>query len=96
MSVFDTRHQFDSMTSVVKRATIGDVLRLAGYTPPNNKGFLPCPLHAERSASFHVVASGRGFHCFGCGAKGGILQLIVALGIAADPGTAAQWLEAVL
>ena len=75
--------------SVLDRATIYDVLRLAGFEPPGRHGFVSCPLHAERSASFHVVGDGRGYRCFGCGAAGGILDLIVALGIAHDRAAAA-------
>lgn len=82
--------------SVAGRASIFDVLRFAGYELPNRQGFVTCPLHAERSASFHVVGDGRGFRCFGCGAKGGVLDLVVALGIACDHASAACWLERVL
>lgn len=41
----------------------------------------PCPLHAEASASFHVVEpGGRGgvFKCFGCGAGGSIIDFTMA------------------
>jgi DNA primase len=79
--------------SVVGRASVYDVLRLAGYEPPNGHGFVNCPLHAERSASFHVCADGRGYRCFGCGAKGGVLDLVVALDVASDHASAARWLE---
>lgn len=82
--------------SVVGRASVCDVLRLAGFEEPNRHGFVACPLHTESSASFHVVGDGRGFRCFGCGAKGGILDLVVALGIACDHAAAASWLERVL
>jgi DNA primase len=83
-------------SSVAERATIADVLQLGGFAPPNNRGFMSCPLHSERSPSFHIVASGRGYHCFGCNAKGGVLDLVVALGIAPDAASAAKWLEAAL
>lgn len=81
--------------SVVDRVSVADVLRSAGFEEPNRRGFVSCPLHAERSASFHVVGDGRGWRCFGCGAKGGVLDLCIALGIAADRATAARWLEGV-
>jgi hypothetical protein len=79
--------------SVVDRVTIADVLRLGGFEQPDRHGFLICPLHAERSGSFHVLGDGTGYRCFGCGAKGGVLDLAVALGIAADRASAARWLE---
>lgn len=80
--------------SVVNRVSIDDVLRLGGFERPNRHGFLRCPLHAEDTASFHVV--GRGFRCFGCGARGGTLDLAIALGIARDRAAAARWLEETL
>lgn len=42
--------------------------------PGRGDWWAPCPFHAERTASFHVVERMVGdgfFHCFGCGAKGG-------------------------
>lgn len=82
--------------SVIDRVTISDVLRLSGFAEPDRHGFISCPLHSERSASFHVVGDGKGFRCFGCNARGGILDLCVALGVAADRSTAARWLEEVV
>ena len=79
--------------TVVSRVVIADVLRLGGFEEPDRRGFLRCPLHLERSASFHIVASGQGFRCFGCGAKGGVLDLVVRLGIARDRADAARWLD---
>jgi hypothetical protein len=73
--------------SVVDRVTIADVLRLGGFEQPDRHGFLICPLHAERSGSFHVLGDGTGYRCFG------LLDLAVALGIAADRASAARWLE---
>lgn len=86
------------MTSatVVDRVSVLDVLRLGGFEAPDRHGFLVCPIHAERSGSFHVVGNGKGFHCFGCGAKGGVLDLVVALGIARDRAAAAKWLEGII
>jgi DNA primase len=78
--------------SIVERVTVADVLRLAGFEEPNRSGFVACPLHAERSASFHLVG-GTGWRCFGCGAHGGVLDLVVALRISADRASAARWLE---
>lgn len=33
-----------------------------------------CPIHAERTPSFHV--EGDRFHCFGCGASGDVVELV--------------------
>lgn len=33
-----------------------------------------CPFHQERTPSFHVNAEAKVWHCFGCGAGGGVLD----------------------
>jgi hypothetical protein len=78
-------------SSVVDRATARDVLSLAGFPPPDRSGFILCPKHDERSPSFHVLE--RGYFCFGCGDRGGILDLVVTLGVTRDRASAARWLE---
>jgi hypothetical protein len=78
-------------SSIVERTTARDVLRLAGFAEPNRSGMMRCPVHAERSASFHLLD--KGFCCFGCGARGGLLDLVVVLGLARDRASAARWLE---
>lgn len=35
-----------------------------------------CPLHSERSPSFHVNTAANTFHCFGCGAGGDTINLV--------------------
>lgn len=82
--------------SVLDSLDVRDVFRLAGYEQPDRHGFVQCPLHEERSASFHVAPSGRGWRCFGCDRRGGVLDLVIALGIACDRAGAARWLEEAL
>lgn len=78
-------------SSIVERVSVRDVLRLAGCGEPNDRGFLTCPLHAERTPSFHIIGD-RGWRCFGCGRHGGILDLVCALGLAGDRASAAALL----
>ncbi len=85
--------------SIFRRATCVDVLRFHGITPPSKPGaFFTCPLpgHNDRSPSFHLTRDRRAFSCFGCGARGGISDLLIALGTAPDRVSAARWLEACL
>jgi hypothetical protein len=54
----------------------------------------PLPGHDDRSPSFKFVGEAEtGFFCFGCGQKGGVLALCVALGLASDNAAAARWIE---
>lgn len=78
--------------SVADRATVADVLRFAGVRV-NARGFFLCPVHADQHASAHVIPSGRGWTCFACGARGGILHAAVAFGLANDRAAAARFLE---
>lgn len=82
--------------SVVDRVTLDDVVRLGFFEPLRRKGASLCPLHAERTPSFHVSRDRRLFHCFGCGRSGGVLDLVVALGVAPTRVVAARWLEDIL
>lgn len=50
--------------------------------PARGDWFYACPLHSEKSASFHVTEKpGQvgGFHCYGCGAHGTVIDLVMAL-----------------
>lgn len=38
-----------------------------------------CPIHNEKSGSFHVREDNNTFHCFGCGAGGDIISLVQAV-----------------
>jgi hypothetical protein len=81
------------MKSIIDRVTTLDVLRLVAIVTPVRRSLMHCPLgtHPDRTPSFHAFR--RGFYCFGCGAKGGILDLAVALGLALDRRHAAYVLE---
>jgi CHC2 zinc finger len=81
------------MTSVAEQVSVADVLRLAGRPSPNERGFFLCPAHSDQNPSAHVAASRRGWKCFSCGERGGVLDLAVHLGAAPHRAGAAKWLE---
>jgi hypothetical protein len=70
---------------------------LGRLTRPNRKGWAMgrCPFHESQSGkSFSVNLEHSGFHCFGCGARGGGLIDFVMLRDHCDFKTAAQRLGA--
>lgn len=64
-----TRHR---ISDVASRKT---ALKRAGGRA--QKGL--CPFHKEKSPSFHVYDFGGNFHCYGCGANGDIIDLVMGL-----------------
>jgi DNA primase len=82
-------------TSVVDRATISDVLRLAGVATVQRGGrvWFQCAVHDDTHPSAVVVGE-RGWRCHVCGAKGGIFGLTVAFGLAESHASAARFLDA--
>ena len=79
-------------SSVFDSATVAAVLKRAGFeTPSDPKRLMRCPIHDDDTPSFRIFA--RGYVCFGCGARGGIVDLILALGKASSRVIAARWLE---
>lgn len=80
--------------SIVARLGVCDVLIVANIpTPSRANKLVNCPLpgHVDATPSFRVF--NRGWICFGCNRKGGVLDLVVALGYAHDRREAAKWLE---
>lgn len=45
-----------------------------------------CPVHSERSPSFHVKPASQTFHCFGCGISGDIFSLVQEMEGLSFPG----------
>jgi DNA primase len=79
------------LDAVLALATVFDVLQLASVEPPRSaRDAIRCPLpdHFDGTPSFSIQASGRGFRCHGCGARGGVLDLAAALGLAGDRAAA--------
>lgn len=64
---------FDEVRSQV---AIADAARLYGYTP-NRSGFICCPFHNEKTPSLKLYDNG--FHCFGCGAHGSVIDFTAIL-----------------
>ena len=67
-----------------------EVARFYGFEP-NQSGFICCPFHTEKTPSLKLYENG--FHCFGCGAGGSIIDF-TALLFGIDAIGAAQRLNA--
>jgi DNA primase len=50
----------------------------------------PCPIHRGANPTCFVITPERGWHCFGCGAGGGIEQFMRAMGDSPPPRDEAQ------
>jgi hypothetical protein len=79
--------------SIVDYISVGDVLEAAG-APFKQRGryvMFSCPRHDDTHPS--AVGGQRGWRCFACGTKGGLLELGVALELGDDHAAVARRLE---
>ena len=60
------------------RDTVGmdEVLGLYGYQA-NRAGFMCCPFHGEREPSMKIYKGKAGWHCFGCGRGGSVIDFVM-------------------
>lgn len=71
------RQQIDEIRSRVSlESVIGRVVKLR-KAGPRYKGL--CPFHSEKSPSFSVSPDKGFYHCFGCGAHGGVIDFVMAV-----------------
>jgi DNA primase len=65
---------------LIERSDIVDVV--SSYVQLSKKGGSHmglCPFHNEKTASFSVSAERQVYHCFGCGAGGGVINFIMSI-----------------
>lgn len=63
----------------IKQAlTMQEVAEYYGFHP-NRSGYIRCPFHNERTGSMKLYSGSGGFHCFGCGAHGGVIDFVMHL-----------------
>ena len=67
--------------SIQRVTDASDIVEVIGsYFPLKRAGTnfrALCPFHKEKSSSFHVNPSRQSFHCFGCGAGGGVFRFVM-------------------
>ena len=52
-----------------------EILDLYGYQPKNST--MVCPFHGDHDASLHVYKGTKGWHCFGCGRGGSVIDFVM-------------------
>lgn len=65
-------------TEIKKRVSCQDACREYGIDV-NRAGFTRCLWHNEKTASLKIYPGDRGYHCFGCGASGSVIDLVMKL-----------------
>lgn len=65
-------------TEIKKRVSCQDACREYGIDV-NRAGFTRCLWHHEKTASLKIYPGDRGYHCFGCGASGSVIDLAMKL-----------------
>lgn len=70
----------NDLAGEIKRALPArDVFEHYGFRP-NRSGFIQCPFHqGDRHGSLKVYEGDRGWHCFGCGAGGSVIDFAMRL-----------------
>ena len=70
----------DGLAGRIKEAlTAEQVAKRYGYDP-NRTGFVSCPFHTgDRTASLKLYPSSGGWHCFGCGKGGSVIDFVMEL-----------------
>ncbi len=68
----------DLADQVKSLVTIQEVAEHYGFYP-NRTGYICCPFHNEKTASLKLYSDQRGFHCFGCGAGGSVIDFVMKL-----------------
>ena len=69
----------DIAQEIRSRISADDVARHYGFEP-NRSGFIKCPFHqGDHTASLKLYSGTGGFHCFGCGAHGSVIDFVMKL-----------------
>lgn len=68
----------DLADQVKSLVTIREAAEYYGFQP-NRTGYICCPFHNEKTASLKLYDGQQGFHCFGCGAHGSVIDFVMNL-----------------
>lgn len=68
----------DLADQVKSLVPVRDAAEYYGFRP-NRTGYICCPFHDEKTASLKLYDGQQGFHCFGCGAHGSVIDFVMNL-----------------
>lgn len=69
----------DRAEQIKDRLTMDEVARRYGFES-DRVGFMRCPFHqGDHTASLKIYPGRGGFHCFGCGAGGSVIDFVMRL-----------------
>lgn len=71
-------YRSDLAGAVKEALTMDQVVRRYGFEP-GRAGFIKCPFHHERTASLKIYRGNKGWHCFGCGKGGSVIDFVMEL-----------------
>lgn len=63
---------------ITRAITMLDICSMYGYEP-SRAGYICCPFHNEKTPSLKVYPGSGGWHCFGCGAGGSVIDFVMQL-----------------
>ena len=86
--IFSTMDIFDEIKNSVPTR---EAAEFYGFHP-NRAGFICCPLHGEKTPSMKLYPGSGGFHCFGCGVGGSVIDFTAQL-FGLDPMGAVRRLD---
>lgn len=70
---------YDMAAEIKQALTAREVFEQYGFRP-NQAGFIQCPFHeGDHHGSLKVYDGPRGWHCFGCGAGGSVIDFAMRL-----------------
>lgn len=61
---------------IKRQVSMPDIMRTYGIAV-SRSGYAVCPFHSERTGSLRVYDGDRGWHCFGCGAGGSVIDFVM-------------------
>ena len=62
--------------NITDTITMKDIFSQYGFSP-NQRGFICCPLHHEKTPSLGMYQNGKRWKCFGCGDGGSVIDFVM-------------------